>query len=329
MTRAVLLPGRALPVLYETGTVVLGAGLAGASAAVALAAAGRRVLLVDEGASPGGELTEAGRPWLTVPRGAERAGLLGPLLAGHEAGRRPALRPAAVKLRVEEALAEAGVEVLYGTRVLAPRAGRGLVVVTASGRAFVRCESVLDARPAEPVEGEPAVWSVEFEGASADAVEASRHPAAAGLLLADGYLGTGHLYALASVRGGRRDALRRASHLLRAHPAFADARLGAVGVRPLAAAYATTDLVPGPVPGWWRLPPPPPLVRLDEPPLDPAAALAAGTAAAAFRRRHGAGGRAGPPGAGRAACRPSSPWSWRAPPAPSAGFLPAALAPSP
>ncbi|WP_329459164.1 FAD-dependent oxidoreductase [Streptomyces sp. NBC_01497] len=89
----VLLSGRDLPVLYERDAVVLGAGLAGVAAAITLADAGRRVLLADEGASPGGELTEAGRPWLTVPGGAGRAGLLGPLLAGREAGRRVALRP--------------------------------------------------------------------------------------------------------------------------------------------------------------------------------------------------------------------------------------------
>ncbi|MEV6793300.1 FAD-dependent oxidoreductase [Streptomyces sp. NPDC051320] len=299
----VLLPGRALPVLHETDTTVVGAGLAGTAAAVSLARAGQRVLLIDAGTAPGGELTDAGRPWLTEPSDPRSAGLLAPLLAGHAAGERVALRPAAVKLCLEDALAEAGVHLLYGTRILNPHPGRGPVVVTAAGRGLVLCRTVLDTTPSPPAEGEQAVWSVEFDRAATDAADASRHPSAGRFRLADGYRGSGHLYALTAVRGGRRAALRAASHLLRAHPSFVDAGLGAVGLRPVAGPYGGTDPVPGPAAGWWRLAAPPSAVRIADPLLDPVAALEVGVAVAERLTAHATeqGGTSGPRRPARAA----------------------------
>ncbi|WP_161789724.1 FAD-dependent oxidoreductase [Phaeacidiphilus oryzae] len=283
--RTVLLPGGRLPVAGEADAVVAGAGPAGVAAALRLAGAGRRVLLLDEGYAPGSELTDAGRPWLTVPpEDSAAAGLLGPLLDGRPAGQRLALRPAALKLRLEDALLAAGVRLLYGTRVLEP-CPEGLLVADAAGRRAVRCAAVLDATPRFVDEAEPAVWSVEFDGAAADARTASGHRSAEGLALHDGYRGPGHLYALAAVRGGRRAALRRVARLLREHPAFAGAVLGAVGTRPLAAGYgAGADAQPGsgPVggPAGWRLPPPPPALCADGPLLDVAEAVEAGRRAA-------------------------------------------------
>ncbi|WP_180268918.1 FAD-dependent oxidoreductase [Streptomyces sp. Ru87] len=414
---ALRLPGRALPVLYDTDAAVVGGTLAGTAAAVELARAGRRVVLLEPGYDLGTELTAANRPWLMVPpdvpvdgpagvpgdgavdraveepvvdepvvdgpvdgtlggplggptrdvapdvsrvvfpvvspavspavsavvsadgslgvrprdvapdgrtgvrtegvptedrrpggagsRGTGRPaphGLLRALLpAGARSGQRVAVRPAALKLHLEDALLDAGGLLLYGARALAVHrrggAVRGVVVADKSGRQLVRCPLLLDATGRDPAlhgtSGPPpqrgtgrAVWSVELDGAAAGAGELAEHPAARGVPLLDGCRGRGHVYALLAVAGGRRAAVRAAGRLLREHPGFAGASLGAVGTEPLSGPYGDpADKAAGP-PATWptaardgvrSAAPPPRLTDPAGPLLDPLDAVALGT----------------------------------------------------
>ncbi len=251
---AILLPGRALPVLHDVDAAVVGGTLAGTAAAVELARAGRRVVLLEHGYALGTELTAANRPWLTVP--ADGPGAAGPLAEllppDAEPGAHVPLRPAALKLCLEDALLGAGGALLYGVDALAPHTvggeRRGLVVSDVSGRQLVRCPVVLDAtgprRPALPGGGgQRAVWSVEFEGVTT--IDPVLDPVAGGIRLVAGCRGPGHLYALLATEGGRLAAVTEAGRLLRDHPAFARARLGAVGSEPLAGADAAPIRHPG------------------------------------------------------------------------------------
>lgn len=297
MSHTVRVPGRELPVLYEVDAAVAGATLAGTAAAVALAAAGRRVLLLDAGYALGTDLTAANRPWLTVSgpptvAGGPAAGLLQALLPpGAPAGTRVPLRPAEVKLHLEDALLDAGGQLLYGARPLAVHrrgeAVHGLVIADKSGRQLVRCPLLLDATGTDPVlrgSTGPArprrqVWSVEVDGAAGPATALAAHPAARDVRLVDGCRGPGHLHAVFAVVGGRRAAVRAAGRLLRAHPGFAKASLGAVATRPLAAPYGSRpDVAPaGPVtPGLWSLPAPPDATDAHGPLLDPLDAVRLG-----------------------------------------------------
>ncbi|MGP3969868.1 FAD-dependent oxidoreductase [Streptomyces sp. 6N223] len=307
-------PAGELPVLYEVDAAVIGGTLAGTAAAAALARAGRRVLLVEPGMALGTELTAANRPWLTS---ASLGGpdVLAPLIPpGTAPGARVPLRPAALKLRLEDAVLAAGGQLLYGVRPLAAHAAnaahgesavRGLVLAGKSGRRVVRCPLLLDTAAAvsptgwgaagdhhrlpAPLAGEGGsaggactVWSVEFDGVAERAEAAGAHPAAAGVPLIDGYRDTGHLYALLAVPadGSRRDAVRAACRLLRAHPAFSRAELGAVGTAPLAGPAAFALRADPETAGLWHLDPPPPAAGPYAPLLDPADALRAGTDAA-------------------------------------------------
>ncbi|MEO3749189.1 FAD-dependent oxidoreductase [Streptomyces sp. B6B3] len=362
-------PPTALPVLYEVDVTVVGGTLAGTAAAAALARAGHggRVLLVDPGMALGTELTAANRPWCTAPESADD--LLAPLIPpGTPPGTHVPLRPAALKLHLEDALLAAGGHLLYGVRPLAVlrtpdgTSVRGLILTGKSGRVVVRCPTVLDASavpawrhhagpaagipgapagaadrspsyerpdqaavtgrppaglgdrpPAEPDRLDPAarsappvagslagkahVWSVEFDGVAEPAAVAGAHPAAAGVPLLDGYRDTGHLYALVAVPAGgsRRAAVVAAGRLLREHPAFARAELGAVGTAPLAGPGGFALRADPELPGRWTLDAPPPLTTPHAPLLDPTTALRAGTEAARRLAPHRA---AGPPPSG-------------------------------
>jgi ribulose 1,5-bisphosphate synthetase/thiazole synthase len=282
------LPGRPLPVLGDADAVVLGGTLASVAAAVALAGAGHRAVLVEDGYRLGTDLVGANRPWLTVPTAGERMPelLCGLLPEGAAPGTRVPLRPAAVVLHLEDAALAAGVRLLYGTRALAlhRRGGtlRGVVVASKSGRQLVRASLVIDATGGEPaVRGTPRrtggrrMWSVEFDKVAASAAEAARHPRADGVPLLDGCRGAGHLYGLFTLDGGREAAVEAAGALLRGHPAFSRAVLGAVGDRPLAAA-GPAGAPTGPAPGVWTLAPPAPARRPGEALFDPCAAARAG-----------------------------------------------------
>ncbi|UNS95512.1 FAD-dependent oxidoreductase [Streptomyces tubbatahanensis] len=294
---ALRLPGRALPVLFDVDVAVLGGTLTGVAAAVELAGAGRSVVVLEHGYMLGGELTAANRPWLTTPEDGHPpppllAGLLPP---GTPPGRHLPLRPTAWKLHLEETLTAAGGQVLYGVDPLALHhgeagEGRGVVIAGKSGRQLVRCTRLLDATGNHPVihgagrraggRGRGGVWSVEFDRVAEEAGEAARlahHPAAAGARFVDGCRGQGHLYALLATTGDRWSALRAAGTLLREHPAFRHAVLGALGTRPLAARAASGRSLPDPVrPGVWCAPAPLLAMTADAPLLDPFAAVGNG-----------------------------------------------------
>ncbi|AXK31646.1 FAD-dependent oxidoreductase [Streptomyces armeniacus] len=289
----VRLPGRALPVPHDVDVAVVGGTLAGTAAAVELARAGRRVLLLEQGYALGTDLTAANRPWLTVPADGPAAApsLLRPLLpSGAAGGARLALRPAALKLHLESALLDAGGLLVYGVRPLAVhhRDGAvrgplaGLVIANKSGRQLVRCTQALDATGADPVlraaaglppvaEPERAVWSVEFDGVEPD------EPFADDVVSTAGCRGPGHLYALLATSGGRRAAVRAAGRLLRQHPAFAKATLGAVATDPLSGPPPPTADTRTPLPGLHATPAPPHTATPADPLLDPPAALHEGT----------------------------------------------------
>lgn len=224
-----------LPVWGEADVAVTGGSLAGVAAAVALARAGRRVLLTDPGYALGTELTAANRPWVTAGSVPEPLAELVGSVGGASPGEPVPLRPAAVKLALEDAVLSAGGQLLYGVRPLGSTRS-GVVLVGKSGRGLLRRAARLDAGRG-PRRGP--VWSVEFDGARVNAAGAAGSSAADGLRLVDGYRGTGHLYALVPVSGGgRRAALVAAARLLREHPGFAGAEVGAVGTVPLAGAGA-------------------------------------------------------------------------------------------
>ncbi|WP_193317874.1 MULTISPECIES: FAD-dependent oxidoreductase [Streptomyces] len=226
----------ALPVWGEADVAVVGGSLAGVAAAVALAGAGRRVLLTDPGYALGAELTAANRPWVTagsVP--APLAKLVEAARADVPAGTLVPLRPAAVKLALEDAVLSAGGQLLYGVRWLGATGDvTGAVFAGKSGRGVVRCGGLLHAGRG-PREGR--VWSVEFDGVrGAAAGLAGTEPSGlGGVRLVHGYRGPGQVYALVNVAAGnRRAALVEATRLLREHPGFSGTELGAVGTVPLA-----------------------------------------------------------------------------------------------
>ncbi|RMI38329.1 FAD-dependent oxidoreductase [Streptomyces triticirhizae] len=229
----------ALPVWGEADVAVVGGSLAGVAAAVAQARAGRRVLLTDPGFALGAELTAANRPWVTAGSVPEPlAGLVGDHVP---AGTPVPLRPAAVKLALEDAVLSAGGQLLYGVRWLGTTLD-GAVFAGKSGRGVVRCGGLLNAGRG-PREGR--VWSVEFTGVGGAAAGLSGTHGLAGpggVRLVDGCRGPGHVYALVNVaEGNRRAALVEATRPLREHPGFAGAEVGAVGTVPLAG---------GAVPAW-------------------------------------------------------------------------------
>lgn len=332
-----LLPGRPLPVLCDADAVVLGGTVAGVAAAVELAGAGHSVVLLEDGYRLGTDLVDANRPWLTAPGpGTAVPDVLRGLLPDTAApGAHVPLRPAAIVLHLEDALLAAGGRLLYGVRALAlhRRGGalRGVVVAGKAGRQLVRSPLVLDATGADPAvhsarapagAGRPRVWNAEFDDVAAGAEEAARHPAAAGVPLTAGCRGAGHLYGRFTVTGGRTAAVRAAGALLRDHPAFAKATLGAVGTRPLSAPRPAAAGPSSPQPGVWSLPAPPAAEDHTEPLRDVLADARAGVRLAHTAARRGQRAPAEPavpPGRQPAAvsshqvAEPDAPHAWRRP----------------
>lgn len=148
-TQTIRLQRPTLPVLRRGEVAVVGGGLAGVSAALALAQAGRKVVLVEPRTYLGRELTATLRPWLAG------SGPLPPVLqaclsapaAASEAGEIP-LHMDRVKLALEDLLLAAGVELLYASFpigvVTVGDAVTGLIIGNKSGRQVVACQLIVD-----------------------------------------------------------------------------------------------------------------------------------------------------------------------------------------
>lgn len=145
-----------LPVLATCDALIVGASFGGIAAALSLASAGRRVMLIEPRTYPGQEITATLRPWIIVREGQMLSPLLKSTLltAGNidsESSIRPGEYPLnmdAVKLHLEELLLEAGVRILYAslvTQVIAPDGQlQGVVIGNKSGRQVILCDLLLD-----------------------------------------------------------------------------------------------------------------------------------------------------------------------------------------
>jgi ribulose 1,5-bisphosphate synthetase/thiazole synthase len=140
-----------LPILARYDVVVVGGSLAGIEAALALAQAGRSVLVVEARTYLGRELTATLRPWLPAEAAQATNGLAGTLV--RSAGRAVAsgeyaLNMDAIKLHLEDVLLEAGVKLLYASLVVGVQADggalQGVIVGNKSGRQFVPCHLLID-----------------------------------------------------------------------------------------------------------------------------------------------------------------------------------------
>lgn len=262
----------ALPVLHSCDVVVAGGSLAGVAAALTLARAGHSVTLVERRTYLAADIMATLRPWihvadLPVPdpivdliratnRVDEAKGLKGEY----------ALRPDAVKLRLEDLLLQAGVELLYAslpTGLVTGPGGqvRGLVVGNKSGRQVLACHSVIDATETAavaraagvPIGPETALSArfrrtIEFDSVEATPETTLQVPAELGIAdntvyLRRGHLGWAHLYvefgldlpvpeaglsgAMQRELEARERSMRLASHLLHNELPFYWARLTA------------------------------------------------------------------------------------------------------
>ena len=135
-----------LPVLAECDALVLGGSFAGVAAALRLARAGRKVMLVEARTYLGREVTAHLQPWAdspsALPEWLRQAGQVqdtGALLFGMDA----------LKTSLEDALLAAGVRLLYASlpvQVLSgPGGAQGVVLGNKSGRQVVRCALLVDA----------------------------------------------------------------------------------------------------------------------------------------------------------------------------------------
>ncbi len=187
----ILYPKSRPPLLAQGDAVVVGGSLAGVCAALALAAAGRTVTLIDPRTYLGGDVAATMRPWLPAPQ----EGALPPVLAACvEAGSASvpsadgageiALHMDGLKTVLEDLLLAAGVKILYSSLPVGILAGedgcQGVIIANKSGRQVLGCTLAVDASetavlarvaggefaPApKGAEGEQTVWrTLEFTG---------------------------------------------------------------------------------------------------------------------------------------------------------------------
>jgi flavin-dependent dehydrogenase len=145
-----------LPILTTCDALIVGGSFGGTAAALSLAKAGRRVLLVEPRTYLGREMTATLRPWINFSEGQSLPALLestlvaaGSIAAGGEI--RPSEYPLnmdAVKLHLEEVLLKAGVKILYAslvTDVLTSEGKlQGVVIGNKSGRQVILCNLLVD-----------------------------------------------------------------------------------------------------------------------------------------------------------------------------------------
>ncbi|MBN1138793.1 MAG: FAD-dependent oxidoreductase [Anaerolineae bacterium] len=144
-----------LPVTHAGDVVVAGGSFAGVAAALALARAGREVILAEPRTYLGREVTATLRPWIDLQT-LERVGRTPPLIASciqasggaadgdgfPEQGEIP-LRMDALKCCLEDLLLDAGVALIYASVPVG--VDGGLIVGNKSGRQLLACRVILDA----------------------------------------------------------------------------------------------------------------------------------------------------------------------------------------
>ncbi len=143
-----------LPVLRACDALIVGGSMAGVSAAMELARAGRRVVVVEQRTYLGRDITATLRPWL-VQGDYPFSGLLCRLIAAAgitlDGESDIALRMDHLKLFLEDELIGAGVGLLYASypvQVLQDNgAVRGVVIANKSSRQVVTAPLLIDATP--------------------------------------------------------------------------------------------------------------------------------------------------------------------------------------
>jgi flavin-dependent dehydrogenase len=270
---------------------VIGGSFGGVAAALALARAGRKVVLVEARTYLGREVTATLRPWVHVPSEASLSGLSQVVRACIEAsGTSPtngevALWLRAIKVRLEDLLLDAGVQLLYASLPVGlcveESEVRGLIIGNKSGRQVITCQAVLDASATalvarlagaefEAQSRDSALFSytVEFDGAGALGGPVLSLPKKLGIVgdravVHHGYRGKGHVLLEFEIglSGGaataaemtereiaaRQKAVDVAAHLLSRAPAFRGAHLATLSYEPCG---AYTSRMAGPAPEW-------------------------------------------------------------------------------
>lgn len=138
-------PARSLPVLRSGDVTVAGGSIAGVAAALTLARAGRRVVLVESRTYLGSDMTATLRPWLATST--DRGPFWGEMLRRLEivdAGNEIALPMGALKLALEDLLLEAEVPLLYASTAVGMEPGV-LVIGNKSGRQVIEAPHIVDA----------------------------------------------------------------------------------------------------------------------------------------------------------------------------------------
>lgn len=141
-----------LPVLYAADVIIPGGSCAAISAAVELANAGKRVILIESRSYPGREITAALRPWLDIDGPGALPRVITAILDRNGSTSRNGavpLRMDAVKLALEDQLLDAGVKLLYASTVIdilsSPDGITGVVIGNKSGRQVITGQTVIDA----------------------------------------------------------------------------------------------------------------------------------------------------------------------------------------
>jgi flavin-dependent dehydrogenase len=146
---------KAIPVLWSGEVVIIGGSVAGMTAALEFARAGKKTALVEPRTYLGRDLFATLRPWVKKPIGVDIYDLPELLQKVIKAtGKRSrggefSLHPDVAKLRFEDILLEAGVKLIYASQpagILADNAAiQGVVVGNKSGRQVLECQLVVDA----------------------------------------------------------------------------------------------------------------------------------------------------------------------------------------
>jgi len=231
--KAIRITRSSLPVLHEADVVVAGGSFAGVAAALELARAGKKVVLVEPRTYLGREVSATLRPWIAA--GGQLPDIIlactgrqnpyqfrmgryepkdEPDLPLPDSGEIP-LKLDKVKLVLENLLLDAGVEILYASYAVGIVKGseglKGLIIGNKSGRQVLRCRMIVDtsetgvvARLAgttfEPAGVAPVEYrrTIEFEKVGALVEDAITVPANLGirgnkLVVHRGYRGPSHV----------------------------------------------------------------------------------------------------------------------------------------